>query len=253
MATAAVVEGKLTAPRWWPFLTSFPLLILITQPLSAARAIQRHLQRHWARYVLAVSLYVGLLVPTLLLQKKYPAAAASGTTVLILALGLSCLALVGSWCLDWRRFRVFRNNTTDIAPADFLAALGSYRWNSFRTRFIRLVATNMVLRANDKSIEVVRNLCLGLDRDLVRKPGTDSLETGLELVDRWRSSYIQRHRRTRKVGLKVWGNGVRDELALLERRLIDQRRFAEILTVSPVTAPKESAFEESGLAPEKRA
>jgi hypothetical protein len=109
--------------------------------------------------------------------------------------------------------------------------------NSFRVRFIRLVAGNLLLSHSDQSINIVRSLSLALDRDLSRGPKEPALATGLPTVDHWRKHYIERRWWTRKVGLKRWGNAVLDELSGLEQRLVERRRIADLATGAVFTHP----------------
>jgi hypothetical protein len=228
MATAAVAEGNLTSPRWWPFLTFYPLLRVAAQPLTSVRAVGRHLRRHGSKYVVIATLL--LLERLLLLDGNHRG---TNRALLVFALtyiplGVGAITAIVWWCADCRRFWRFQNSASEIAPADFVSALGSYRLNSFRIRFIRLVAGNLLLPHNDRSIEMIRNLSLALDRDLSRGPGESALPTGLPTVDQWRNRYIERSWWNRKLGLKRWGNAVLDELSGLEQRLVEQQRITKL-------------------------
>jgi hypothetical protein len=117
---------------------------------------------------------------------------------------------------------------------DFLAALSSFRLNSFRVRFIRLVADTALVLPSDQAIEVVKNLSLALDRDLARRPQEQQVSTGCDVVDQWKMRYAARNKNTRKFGLKFWGTAVLDQLSILEQRLAEQKRAADVTRVAPV-------------------
>jgi hypothetical protein len=226
MATVAVLVGRFTALRWWPWLTFFPFLQLVSRPVASLRAIGRHLMRYSVFYG-----FVGIesLVTWLFIALRSGHQTSTVPKVFIMLAGILVYGGIGGWvafvwCRDWNRLRRFRSDIQELAPADFLRTLELYSLNSFRARLIRFVSGNALLPSTDRSLDIVRNLALALERDLSR-PGEQVVPTGCAAVDEWRSHYVAHRKRTRRFGLSVWGKRVLDELVALEQRLVELRRM----------------------------
>ena len=229
MAIVAVSSGKFTSKRWWSALTLYPLLRVVSEPLASFRGIGTHLKRYGLGYVL-----YGVMLGSMFWLST---AGSDGRTrygfVIFLVLTWVPMAILflengRRWLVDVYRFRQFQNGVSEIAPADFLDALGKFHFNSFRIRFIRLVLSNLCLPVSDQSLDIIRNLSLAVDRDLFRGDSEPSMATGNSIVDQWKTTYISRTKFRQKTGLRGWGNDVLDELLALERRLVEGRRFADL-------------------------
>jgi hypothetical protein len=223
MASAAGSAGEFTSTKWWPFLTLYPLLRLVTQPLVSVRGIARHIKKYWLTYFLFGGFFSAEFAFLNRLDRSERGSNASKviTTLMVSPVVVLFLSLAIWWILDWRRFRRFQNGMPEMAPADFLTALGRFRLVSFRIRFIRLVSGNLLLPPTDQCIEIIRSLALALERDIVCSADEPPSETGNLVVDQWRKAYTARTRRN--IGLKGWGNPVLDEVARLEQRLEERR------------------------------
>lgn len=228
MATASVIEGRFTSWRWWPMLPLLPLLEAISRPIFIARTFGHHLINHWLAYsfIVVYSLSFYLAFKKHLFHASTRALVGISSIELLPAAFLVAGAIL--WCLDWRRLSRVQHSASEIAPNDFPSALGAYRWNSFRVRFVRLVAGELLLPQNQQSIDMIRYLSLAIDRDISREPHDLAVETGCSSVDQWRRAYMERRWRARKIGLKLWGGAVLDALSELEQRLVERQRVAEL-------------------------
>jgi hypothetical protein len=237
MATAAVIGGHFTSVRWWPLLPCYPLLRLVSAPMTMMRALGRHFMKYGLWYVIGVSSYLGIMFSAFrALESIGESSLPLFGAIIIAAVGSVVVSLVLSillWLVDWRRLQRLQAGASVIAPVDFLAALSSFRFNSFRVRFIRLVADTALVLPTDQAIEVVENLSLALDRDLARRPQEPQVSTGCDAVDQWKNRYAARNKQTRKFGLKFWGTAVLDQLSVLEQRLVEQKRLADLTRVEP--------------------
>jgi hypothetical protein len=221
MATVAVLVARFTALRWWPWLTFYPFLQLVSRPVASVRAIGQHLTRYSFFYG-----FFGIELLVMWLYKTFRSGQRASTVPMgsIIVTGILFYGgIVGwaafIWCRDWNRLRRFRSVLQELAPADFLRTLELYNLNSFRARLIRFVSGNALLPNTDSSLDIVRNLALALERDLSRTAEQVAL-TGCAEVDEWRSHYVARRKRTRRFGLSVFGKRVLDELVALEQRLV---------------------------------
>ncbi|MBB5328428.1 NACHT domain-containing protein [Tunturiibacter gelidoferens] len=225
MATVAVLVDRFTALRWWPWLTFYPLLQLVSRPAASLRAVSQHIARYAFFYgFLAIeSLAVWLFASFGRGHQAYtvPIDPIFVAGVLFYGGGIGWAAF--RWCRDWNRLRRFESVPQELAPADFLRTLELYSLNSFRARLIRFVSGNALLPNTDRSLDIVRNLALALERDLSRT-NEEVAATGCVEVDEWRSNYVARRKRTRRFGLSFWGKKVLDELVTLEQRLMELRR-----------------------------
>jgi hypothetical protein len=232
MATAAVIGGHFTSVRWWPLLPFYPLLRLVSAPMTVTRTLGRHFIKYGLWYIIGASGYLGIMSLALgALESIGESSLPLFVAIIIAAVGSVVVSLVLGvllWLLDWRRLQRLQAGASAIAPVDFLAALSSFRFNSFRVRFIRVVADTALVLPTDQAIEVVENLSLALDRDLARRPQEPQVCTGCEVVDQWKIRYAAQNKQTRKFGLKFWGTAVLDQLSVLEQRLAEQKRVADL-------------------------
>jgi hypothetical protein len=226
MAIAAVISGEFTAIRYWPLLGIYPLLWPLCRPRKAWHKLKRHFAMNGRLYLVYAVTSGGAFGLLVLSDREDKNSAVQTGAWLGYAMALvyasSIFFLVATWLRDWRKFKHFQDGLSGMAGRDFLASLGSFALNSFRIRFIRLVAAHGLLPATEDTLTIIQFLSLALDRDIARDSKDNFVPTGMGEVDEWRNGLTQKGRLLQRQGLKRWGPKVLDELTRLEQRLREQ-------------------------------
>jgi len=216
MAVWAFWRCEYTEVRWWPLLSFFPFVRLLSKPLATLRRFWSHLRRFGVAYAIVAAIIAAIEFIFLGALERRPYVAA---LLIFGALAVGLLILFSQWTADCWQFRRWLSITGTLAPADFLEALRSYRLNSFRIRFIRLVGGNSALPATAATVTSLGHLNLALERALRAQDSTQPADSGDAIIDDWkRRYYTGRRRRT----LRAWGMPVLDELTRLEQSLSER-------------------------------
>ena len=219
MAAVAALTGRLTEIPWWPVLTFFPLLFVIRSPVTAGWMVKEHFARWTPVYATLLILYLFLHI-----LSKVPAVQESALPMfLTLFAGLAgfyaifvlgILLQVVHWIADWQRFRGFQHAEGVLAINDFIEGLHAYYFNSFRVRFIRLVAARMYLSFTRHTLDTVKNLTLVLERELTQRSNNLQKLSLIQLRNMF--TFGRRHD-----VMMLWDTAVLDELWRLEQRLAE--------------------------------